>query len=290
MKQHRSCRSDLLRKKAFSVYESIVTMTTRMAVDHTPSDGQLKAKAKLGVHSASTRADGRGKEKDRKLINQISMKSEADLDLPSLITVSCLCKRINAVALAQFVPPHTDPVAAEAESPILSFLKYHPLLTFMHLFLPAADFNGQQLRKTSQECQSNKEKKTEKAVLQEGDESEQREGKLNILAKRPMLAWGQIGDFFGIRSTAPSLRFGGSSRLPFNSMAALRLSFSMKCPIGFLSFQFSSGDYVKEMEQINNAPEVEYPEGAKFDGPIVNRFKDLTLSRANFMFSDFFRD
>ncbi|PBK71236.1 hypothetical protein ARMSODRAFT_973697 [Armillaria solidipes] len=194
------------------------------------------------------------------LPNELLLLIFQDLDLPSLIAVSCLCKRINAVALAQFVSPHTD--------------------------------------------------------------------------------------FYGIRSTAPSLRFGGSSRLPFNSIAALRLSFSMRCPVGFLSFQFSQGEYVKEMEQvtrlfktervllslflhfpglpalfqpppsyspmdccaaicsllchlrcvrchtldINNAPEVEYPEGAKFDGPIVNTLKDVTLSRAHFMFSDFFRD
>ncbi|KAK0217112.1 hypothetical protein IW262DRAFT_1484147 [Armillaria fumosa] len=36
---------------------------------------------------------------------------------------------------------------------------------------------------------------------------------------------------------------------------------------------------------INNAPDVEYPEGAKFHGSIVNTLKDVTLSRAYFMFT-----
>ncbi|KAK0495472.1 hypothetical protein EDD18DRAFT_1169411 [Armillaria luteobubalina] len=194
------------------------------------------------------------------LPNELLFLIFQDLDLPSLIAVSCLCKRINAVALAQFISPHTN--------------------------------------------------------------------------------------FYGIRLTTPSLRFGGSeSRLAFNSIAALRLSFSSKCPVGFLSFQFSQEECLKEMEQvtrlfktqrvlqslslhfpmpglseepvsysptaccasicsllchlrpvrcltlnINNAPEVEYPEGAKFHGPIVNTLKDVTLSRAHFMFTDFFRD
>ncbi len=193
------------------------------------------------------------------LPNELLLLIFQDLDLPSLIAVSCLCKRINAIALAQFVSPQTD----------------------LH----------------------------------------------------------------DIRSTAPSLRFGGS-HLPFNSIAALRLSFSMRCPVGFLSFQLSQEGYVKEMEQvtrlfktervlrslffnlpglpahfpppasyspmdccaaicsllchlhcvrchtlnINNAPQVEYPEGAKFDGPIVTTLKDIILSRAHFMFADFFRD
>ncbi|KAK0473448.1 hypothetical protein IW261DRAFT_1596413 [Armillaria novae-zelandiae] len=184
-----------------------------------------------------------------------------DLDLSSLIAVSCVCQRINSVALAQFISPHTN--------------------------------------------------------------------------------------FYGIRLAAPSLLFGGSSRLAFNSIAALRLSFSMKCPLGFLSFHFSLEGCLEEMEQvtrlfktqralqslslhfpgmptlfdapaalyspmdccaavcsllchlrpvrchalnINNTPQVEYPEGAKFHGPIVNTLKDIALSRAHFMFTDFFRD
>ncbi len=92
-------------------------------------------------------------------------------ELLFLIVVSCLCERINAVVLAQVVPPHTD--------------------------------------------------------------------------------------FYGLRFTAPSLRYGGSSRLPFNNIAALRLSFSMRYPVSFLSFQFSLQEYVKEMEQVTRLFKIE---------------------------------
>ncbi len=69
------------------------------------------------------------------LPNELLLLGFQDLDIPGLIAVSCLCKQINAVALAQVVSPHID--------------------------------------------------------------------------------------FYRLRSTAPSLRFGGCSRLPFNDIVAL---------------------------------------------------------------------
>ncbi|KAK0199993.1 hypothetical protein DFS33DRAFT_1388293 [Desarmillaria ectypa] len=168
------------------------------------------------------------------LPNELLLLILRDLDPPSLIAVSCLCKRINAVALAQILSPHAD--------------------------------------------------------------------------------------FYGLRSITLPLRFGAPSRLPFNSIPALRFFFSMKQPVGFFYCQFSLGEYVKEVEQppaaysptycgtaissllrhlhcvqchtldINNASQIEYVEGTKFDGPIVNTLKDITLSGAHFMLSEYFRD
>ncbi|KAK0450285.1 uncharacterized protein EV420DRAFT_745940 [Desarmillaria tabescens] len=41
---------------------------------------------------------------------------------------------------------------------------------------------------------------------------------------------------------------------------------------------------------INDAPQVEYAEGTKFDGPIVNTLKDISISHAQFMLKEFFHD
>lgn len=200
------------------------------------------------------------------LPNELLLLIFQDLDPSSLISVSCLCRRINAVALTYLLFPKTDCNDALA-----------------------------QLR-------------------------------------------------------VNSLSFGLSNGLSFNSVAGVRLSFSMKQPIEFFSCHFSAAGCIREMEQVErlfetgkmiecvdfrfprgllsfSSPEletsmtgceinspavvrlfqklhhtkcrsfgaydvlpVEYDDGARFDGTVVSTVKYISISRTSFLLTDFFRE
>ncbi|KAG7441407.1 uncharacterized protein BT62DRAFT_937175 [Guyanagaster necrorhizus] len=147
---------------------------------------------------------------------------------------------------------------------------------------------------------------------------------------------------------ANTLSFGLSNGLSFNSIAGVRLSFSMKHPIEFFSCHFSTKGCIREMEQVarlfetgkmmecvdfrfprgsfffpdlktsttgcelNNAAvdllfrnlhrtkcrsfgtydvlPVEYDDGARFSGPVLRTLKYITISRTPFLLTDFFRE
>ncbi|KAK0450280.1 uncharacterized protein EV420DRAFT_745863 [Desarmillaria tabescens] len=198
------------------------------------------------------------------LPNELLLLIFQDLDPSSLISVSCLCRRINAVALT-------------------------------HLLFPKMDYSD--------------------ALVQ---------------------------------LRANSLSFGLSTGLPFDSIAGVRLSFSMKHPIEFFSCHFSTTDCIREMEQVErlfetgrvmecvdfrfprgslffpdedasppgcdvNSPAVDrlfrhlhrtkcrsfgtydvlpvkYDDEARFGGPVISTLKFITISRSPFLLTDFFRE
>ncbi|KAK0450296.1 uncharacterized protein EV420DRAFT_746967 [Desarmillaria tabescens] len=192
------------------------------------------------------------------LPNELLLLIFQDLDTSSLIAVSCLCKRINSLALAQILFPHNtyfsglSSIIMRFGSSGLSFSSIPALrLAFSmkdHVDLFSCQFSLGECAKEME--QVTRLFKTERELH-------------SVFLHFP--GW-------------PTLFQPPAAYSPIECGAAisglLRHLHSVQCH----SFD------------INNAPQVEYAEGAKFDGPIVNTLKDISISRAHFMSADFFRD
>ncbi|KAG7445809.1 uncharacterized protein BT62DRAFT_932974 [Guyanagaster necrorhizus] len=195
------------------------------------------------------------------LPNELLLIIFQDLDTSSLIAVSCLCRRINALALSQILFPRTDDLETGLCANAMRFggpwgrLPFNcvPALRLSFSMKHPVHFFSCQFSLV--ECVKEMEQVTR------------------------LFKTGRVLEYVFLRFPEfPAVFRQPSTYSPTD------------CGAAFSSLLRHLHRVQSHTLDITCAPQVEYDDRTKFDGPAVGTLKDITISRAHFMLTDFFRD